>query len=146
MPAVSALVLLYPVLAPACSGRYPSYRINATNPVLPAETMAWFWSQYVRSEHDYLDPCVSPVAAADLAGMPPTLVVTAGLDVLRDEGRDFADRLAAAGVPTELVEYTGVTHGFCSMDRLVPQATEVLTVIDSFMTAWTPHRVRHDTG
>lgn len=64
-------------------------------------------------------PYASPIRAADLSGLPPTYIAVAEIDPLRDEGRDYAARLSAAGVTTELVQVPGAVHGF---DLLFPQA------------------------
>jgi acetyl esterase len=59
---------------------------------------------------------------AELAGLPPTLLVTAALDPLRDEGRAYAAAAIKAGVPVIYREYQGTIHGFCSYRKLVPSA------------------------
>ena len=50
--------------------------------------------------------------ATELAGLPPTYILTAEIDPLRDDGERFADRLRAADVPVELSRAVGLTHGF----------------------------------
>lgn len=59
---------------------------------------------------------------ADMAGMPPALVVTAALDPLRDEGRAYAAKLIAAGIPTAFHEAKGTIHGFASYRAQIPSA------------------------
>lgn len=74
---------------------------------------------------DRCDPLVSPLLADDLSGQPRTLIMTADLDILRDDGRLYADRLAAAGVPVRYTNYVSTAHGFFSAPRLArsePQA------------------------
>jgi acetyl esterase len=63
----------------------------------------------------------SPLVA-DLAGVAPALIVTAGLDPLRDEGRDYAAKAVAAGAPTTYREFPGVIHGWLGFRRAIPSA------------------------
>ena len=66
---------------------------------------------------------------ADQNGMPPTLLITAALDPLRDEGRAYAAATTAAGVPTTFREIEGVVHGFACFRRAIPSAQQDLTQI-----------------
>jgi acetyl esterase len=63
---------------------------------------------------------------SDLTGLPPAVVVTAGFDPLRDEGRNYAARLVAAGVPTVYLPFRSLTHGFLDMAGRVPAAQDAL--------------------
>jgi len=109
---------VYPV-ADARMG-HASFVENAEGYFLTAKGMAWYWSHYLQG-HDPQDPRVSPLLAADerLAAGPPALVITAELDPLRDEGAEYATRLAANGVVTTHVRFDGQIHGFFSMFGLL---------------------------
>jgi acetyl esterase len=61
---------------------------------------------------DWLDWRASPLLAASHAGLPPAFVITAGYDPLRDEGREYAECLAQAGVEVAYREYSDMVHGF----------------------------------
>lgn len=61
---------------------------------------------------------------ADLAGLPPTVLVTASHDSLRDEGRAFAAKLITAGVPVTYYEAQGTIHGFATYRKAIPSAQE----------------------
>jgi acetyl esterase len=64
--------------------------------------------------------------AADLAGLPPALVFTAGLDPLRDEGQAYADKLTAAGVKTVHREFDSLIHGFVGMRGALQAAARAM--------------------
>jgi acetyl esterase len=102
---VAAQVLICPVLDPAMA--YPALDDYG----LHRDEMAFFWNAYAPAA-DRSDPDLNPFRAADLAGLPPAVVVTAELDVLRDEGERYAAALLAAGVPVVSVRHQGVNHNF----------------------------------
>jgi acetyl esterase/lipase len=90
----------------------PSYQRLGEGYFLTLPKMRWFRDHYLRQESDAKDPRCSPLRGRDFSRLPPTLVVTASLDPLVDEGAAYADRLRAAGVPTEYVCLDGWLHGF----------------------------------
>jgi acetyl esterase len=102
-------VLIYPAIDPLTSAE--SYD-EVGGYGLDRAAMRLAWETYVPDPMLRLSPDVAPLAAADLAGMPPTLIITAEYDALRDEGADYADALLAAGVPVVHTRYMGVNHGF----------------------------------
>lgn len=107
--AVEMQVLAYPPLDPAgTSGSYVSEDIAS----LTAEEMRWYWHSYAPTQQLRENPEVAPPRAADVSGMPPTYLVVAEHDVLRDEGEAYAGRLARAGVPVVAQRCLGMTHGF----------------------------------
>lgn len=76
--------------------------------------------------HDRADPRLSPLAAVDLSGLPPAVIVVLTVDPLRDEAVEYADRLRAAGVFVELIEFSDLIHGFAGLTILVPAADRAL--------------------
>jgi acetyl esterase/lipase len=76
--------------------------------------------------HNDASPYAAPARAADLSALPDAYIDVGDLDILRDENIDFARRLMAAGVPTELRVHPGLPHGF---DMIAPDATASHRVI-----------------
>ncbi|WP_327103955.1 alpha/beta hydrolase [Nonomuraea glycinis] len=114
-------VLIYPVLDTRQDT--PSYTEFAKGFGLDAEEMAWFVRQYAAGA-DLADPRLSPLRLPSLAGLAPATVLTAGCDVLRDEGERYGERLAEAGVPVEVRRFDGAVHSFFGLPRLFDQAVE----------------------
>ena len=111
-PAIAGQLLLTPVTD--CDFSRSSYTENAEGYVLTAALMRWFMDHYV-DPADRMDPRVSPLRAASLAGLPPACIVTSQFDPLRDEGRAYAQLLAAAGVPVQQIQARGHTHTSITM-------------------------------
>jgi acetyl esterase len=123
MPAYQ--LLIYPA-TDFDSGR-ASWSEHADAPVLTAADARWFMSLYAPDHADHANPLVSPIQAASLAALPPTHVITAEVDVLRDDGEAFADRLRADGVATTQTRYPGVFHGFFTEVGVFRRTTEAIT-------------------
>lgn len=104
----AAVALTYPFLDPTAG--FDSYRSSADG-FDPAEA-AWYWQQYAASEADLTDPDLAPLLSDRLGTLPPTLVVTAEHDPLRDEGEELVRRLAEEGVTVVGTRYLGQVHGF----------------------------------
>jgi acetyl esterase len=101
--------LIYPALDPLTSAE--SYD-EVGEYGLDRASMKLAWETFVPDPRQRLTPDVAPLAVADLSGMPPTLIITGEYDALRDEGADYADALATAGVPVVHTRYMGMNHGF----------------------------------
>lgn len=110
-------VLLYPGLDPRL--RSPSHREFANGFILSEDAVKTYLGHYAP---DPDDPLGCPLDAPDLHGLPPAILTVAGFDPLRDEGLQFAQRLKAAGVPVDLLDETGLTHGYIQYDGLVDEA------------------------
>ena len=105
---------IYPVVAD--HGDWQSFRDHNDGKLLTADVMVYFTQAYA-AEKAHIR---SAPLDHDHAGMPPTLVMTAGLDPLRDQGRAYAAALIEAGVPTIYREAVGLIHGFVNLRKAIP--------------------------
>lgn len=114
-------VVVYPIAGTDTTT--PSYVEHAASKPLGRPLMAWFFKQYLGNSADWSDPRVNLVAA-DLKGLPPTVIINAQIDPLRSEGEALAARLRAAGVEVEQRTYAGTAHEFFGMAAVVDKAKE----------------------
>jgi acetyl esterase len=116
-PSIALQALIYPVTDVGAES--PSYADFADGFMLTRDSMRWFIAHYLAGKEDAVDWRVSPLRAPSVAGVAPTLVVTAGFDPLRDEGDAYARKLREAGVRVDTICYGGMIHGFVPMGRLI---------------------------
>lgn len=108
-------VLLYPCTDESQDGSMETFGAGY---LLTKDTMDWFFALYQPQSGD---PRAFPIHAR-AEGMPPTIVATAGLDPLQDQGRRLAARLVLAGVDTLYLNMAGLTHDFSSTRKALPSA------------------------
>jgi len=116
---LAAQLLVYPVTDVVGNyadaeenARFPSRAENAEGYFLSRAVMEWFAGHYLADARHGADWRVSPLRAKNLAGLAPAVVCTAWFDPLRDEGKAYADALAAAGVATRYYHGAGLIHGY----------------------------------
>lgn len=124
-----AVALVYPFLDPTAS--FDSYR-TAADGFDPREA-AWYWEQYASRPEDLTHPDLAPLLSDRLGTLPPTLVVTAEHDPLRDEGEELARRLARAGVEVTATRYLGQLHGFWRHPQVFPSAEPLMRQVAGFL-------------
>jgi acetyl esterase len=122
---LAAQLLVYPVTDVAGNyadagenARFPSRTENAEGYFLSRAVMEWFAGHYLGDAKHDGDWRVSPLRAKNLAGLAPAIVCTAWFDPLRDEGKAYADALAAAGVATSYYDGKGLIHGYFGLGEV----------------------------
>lgn len=115
-PRLRAQLLYYPPTDARCESA--SHTTFNEGFLLTSDDQAWYWDQYIGGDGE--NPTISPLHAShdDLAGLPPTMLVTAEADVVRDEGAAFAAKLRASGVPVTATRYLGTVHDFVALSQL----------------------------
>ncbi|EJT78541.1 hypothetical protein GGTG_03641 [Gaeumannomyces tritici R3-111a-1] len=105
-----------------------SWRENKLTPALPAEKMLWYRRHYLPDRADWAHPEASPLLwTGDWAALPPAVIVAGELDVLRDEGVAFGERLRAAGVRADVHVLKGQPHPFLAMDGVLEAGRQAIT-------------------
>jgi acetyl esterase len=124
MPAFQ--LLLYPATNFAADTR--SKTLFACGYFLDKVGMDWFKDNYMLgSSLDVSDPRISPLLTPDLTGLPPAMVLTGGFDPLRDEGNQYAEALAAAGVPVDHRQFGSLIHAFANFFPLGGASAAAMT-------------------
>jgi len=130
-PKLAGQVLIYPATDFAMT--HPSHSEPETSILLTHSVIKWFCAQYLGDTPDIDNWKASPARAETLAGLPPSYVMTAGADPLRDEGDEYAARLNQDGVAVAYRHFPGQFHGFFTMGKLLPQANVALTEIAGWL-------------
>jgi acetyl esterase len=129
-PRLCAQVLLY--AAVDLAGQYPSSVENAHAIMMTTEEAEAFPPHYVGG-HELADQRISPLLALDHRGLPPTVIIAAEHDPIRDQSLAYARLLRAAGVPAWQSTYAGAAHGFLSAPGLYPMAVHALTEVSDIL-------------
>ncbi|WP_417518121.1 alpha/beta hydrolase [Minwuia sp.] len=124
-------LLIYPATDFATTTR--SHAELEDGAIIPRDRINWYMNQYLNGDADKDDLRASPGRNTDLAGQPPALFLTAGFDPLRDEAKDYADRLTEAGVSTTVHEYPGQIHGFMMLAKSLPQGLDATREATDYM-------------
>ena len=122
--------LIYPAADPC--NKYPSYDQFSEGHLLEKPSMDWFEECYAGPKGDWR---YSPLLKGAV-GLPPTFVMTAGLDPIRDQGRAYAAACVAAGVETIYWEAAGTVHGFLNVRKAVPSANQDLEHCLHYLKPW----------
>lgn len=133
-PKLAGQLLIYPCVAP--EPETASHKKFAEGYVLTRNAMTWFYKQYTASAKQFYDFRFAPLVADDLSNLPPTFVLVAGFDPLRDEGVDYAKRLVEAGNPVTLSNYEGMVHGFYLMGGAVNAARRAIAESARHLKHW----------
>ena len=130
-PEIAMQVLVYPTTDFFAESE--SLARFAEGHLLTRESIRWVKRTYLREERDAADWRASPLRAGDLSRLPPAYVVTAGFDPLQDEGRAYAERLAAAGVSVTWECFEGQVHGFLVMGGVMAAAGHAIQRIGQML-------------
>lgn len=125
-------LLVYPIAGNDMNT--PSYQENANASPLGKADMEWFVSHVFKSKDQTSDPRINLVGRNDLNGLPSATVITAEIDPLRSEGQSYAEKMKAAGVAVNLINYQGVTHEFFGMGKVVDKAKAAVDAANADLT------------
>lgn len=124
-PAPAAQLLIYPALDAGFAT--PSMQSLREAYILPRPRMEWYVSLYLPPGADPFHPRAAPARSPHAAAAPPTCILTAGHDPLRDDGAMHAERLRAAGVAVLHREWPGQIHAFLSVRKAIPEGRAALS-------------------
>jgi acetyl esterase len=127
----AAQLLIYPATDQRALA--PSHTANGQGYLLTSDSIQYYRSRYLPEPSQWTDWRASPLLAADHTRLPPALVLTAGYDPLRDEGRQYADALSAAGNRVQYLCFERQVHGFITMSRILDEARTAVAVCGAWL-------------
>lgn len=133
---VELLVLVSPVLD--CDQDRSSYQDAERQHFLPSSTLRWFWEQYVPDPADRAHWRAAPLRAPTLQTLPPTLLIGAENEILRDEIEEFGRRLADEGVSHRVEIVPGQAHGFFTALNILPASRAGVSRVARAVAALSP--------
>ncbi len=119
-------LLIYP--ATDMRRGHASHVTNGRGYLLETETISYYHDNYIDDARHDLDWRASPLLRGDLSRLPPSLLLTAGFDPLRDEGLEYADALVAAGNRCTYVCFERQIHGFVTMGKVIDEANTAVAL------------------
>lgn len=135
-PELDWQVLINPVLdfTAVNTSATESHRLYGDSPMLSTEAMKVFQLSYFKDQQSQADS--SPLLFQDLSGLPPAFIAAGECDALRDDSIAYAEKLAAKGIPAELIVYEGMTHNFIVLTHLSATSRQFLTDLTAAASAW----------
>jgi acetyl esterase len=127
---ITGTALIYPVTDAGLNT--PSMRDFKERYGLTAAGLERYWNLYLDGA-DGFQADASPLRADDLEGLPPTYVLTAEFDVLRDEGEAFVKKLEEAGVEVTHRRFDGTIHGFWRWMAATPKTREAIDEVGAWL-------------
>jgi acetyl esterase len=125
-PPVAFQLLIYPATDMRLVA--PSHRTNGHGYLLTNDSLTYYRAHYIDDPSRYEDWRASPLLHPDLSRLPPSLVLTAGYDPLRDEGMQYAQRLSEAGSQASYVCFERQIHGFVTMGKVIDEANTAVAL------------------
>ncbi len=132
---VDKQILLYPALYNDYSENspFPSVLENGQDYLLTKERMSNYLELYARDKEDLNNKYLAPLLAEDLSNQPDTLVISAEYDLLRDEAKEYANRLKEAGNKSLYYEIEDVVHGFFMLSSILEPIKKCYEIINEFL-------------
>lgn len=133
---VARQILLYPVTNwdhDPLTSPFDSVRNHGEDLRLTNTEVQDYMDLYVPDPEQRHSPLVAPLLAEDLSDQPETLMVTAELDLLRDEGEAYARALAEAGNTVRTHRVPGALHGFITLPRFSRSLRSAYEVVNEFL-------------
>lgn len=133
-PELVLQVLVYPATSGDLTTESAIKYGSGRDTFLTVAEMEWFWAHYVGAADDS-GPEFRPLRADDHSDLPPTIVVTAEYDPLRDDGFAYVETLRAAGVPVTHHHYDDVVHAFFSLVNMLDRGNEAVAQVGADIRA-----------